>query len=486
MKSLRRAIFCTLLVVLALPGPARAQLDIQPAAITLHGVREAKPLRTVYLSSPAPKQLRCILHELIALRPNKSEVVLPSGNVTISCPPALTVGAPQELKVEVDLKDVRSGEYSGELLLLITDPTSNVSEQQKVPIKIRVRDGWPMPLVLLIFSVLASVGVSVYRTSGKPRDEILVRLGPVRGAVQSDKELNQPYARVFADLFAQRIGDVEQALVAGQWNDAQQALGRVEAALARWSRHRRTWVELLHKVEEYRAQVAQAGHTYPDATGRWLMQLTEKAAQAESPAELREALEKFAHHVPELLALRKLLTELLQLSEKAEAEQQVAARAKYHELDLQFLALAPDDIAGLRGLRVQVEAAHKELTTQPRTRGVPSRGAEISNGRNKPVATDASVPGQLPILPPSSLPDVESAVFRQRSYTWLGYLLTVSVLAAIGYQELYENNPLFGARGLADYLTILLWGFGTEATRASVFGTVSGWGIPGLSAKTAP
>ena len=487
MKSLRRAIFCALFLVLALPGRAHAQLDIQPAAATLGGERGTSSSRTLTLGASAQvKQLRCVLHELVALRPDKSEVVLPGGAVTVTCPAALTAGEPQELKLQVELVNVRSGEYSGELVLLTSDGAGGARGQQKLPIKLRVRDRWPLPLLLLIFSVLASVGVSVYRSTGKPRDEILVRLGPVRGAVQSDKELNLPYAHAFAELFAQRIGDVEQALVAGQWNDAQQALTRVEVALGRWSRYRRTWVELLHKVEEYRAQVARAVHSYPDATGRWLTQLVERAAQAETPAELRETLDRFATHVPELLALHELLKELYELGEKAEPEQRAAASVRYHELEQQFLALGPEDVPGARALRSKVDAALKEATMPARTRGAASHNAEMANGRNPPAGSTAAPMAPQSAGLPISKQEVENAVLRQRSYTWLGYLMTVSVLAAVGYQELYENNPMFGARGLADYLTVLLWGFGAEATRASVLGTASGWGLPGLSSKPAP
>ena len=487
MKSLRRAIFWTLFVVLALHGRARAQLDIHPASVTLHGERDTTATRTLALNSAVPvAKLRCIVHELIALRPDKSEVVLPSSALSISCPPTITPGTPQELKIQVQLANVRSGEYSGELLLINEDGASGQRSPQKVPIKLRVRDSWPLPFVLLVFSVLASVGVSVYRSSGKPRDEILVRLGPVRVAVQSDKELSQSYARAFAELFAQRIGDVEQALIAGQWNDAQQALTRVEVALARWIRYRRSWVELLHQVEELRTQVTQLEHAYPDATEHWLTQLTERAAQAEAPAELRVTLDGFVRHLPELQALRKLLNELAELGEKSESAQRAADDIKYHELEQQYLALGPEDAASTHALRVKVEAAQKEITMRERTRGAASHGVEIPSGRSHspiPKSDPAEKPSPAPRI---SKQDVESAVFRQRSYTWLGYLMTISILAAIGYQELYENNPLFGARGLTDYLTVLLWGFGTEATRASVLGTVNGWGLPGLSGKAAP
>ena len=69
-------------------------------------------------------------------------------------------------------------------------------------------------------------------------------------------------------------------------------------------------------------------------------------------------------------------------------------------------------------------------------------------------------------------PRVRLAVFA-----WGSVLLSLALLALVGFNELYANNPTFGAVWLTDYLALLAWGFGAEATRASVTSLVQGWGV---------
>jgi hypothetical protein len=53
----------------------------------------------------------------------------------------------------------------------------------------------------------------------------------------------------------------------------------------------------------------------------------------------------------------------------------------------------------------------------------------------------------------------------------------VFAVCALGSNELYEKIAAFGAVWLTDYLGLLAWGFGAEATRASVTSLVQGWGL---------
>ena len=57
-------------------------------------------------------------------------------------------------------------------------------------------------------------------------------------------------------------------------------------------------------------------------------------------------------------------------------------------------------------------------------------------------------------------PRVRLAVFA-----WGSVILALLLLALVGFNELYANNPTFGAVWLTDYLALLAWGFGAEATR---------------------
>jgi hypothetical protein len=66
---------------------------------------------------------------------------------------------------------------------------------------------------------------------------------------------------------------------------------------------------------------------------------------------------------------------------------------------------------------------------------------------------------------------------RLAIFAWGSVILALLLLALVGFNELYANNPTFGAVWLTDYLALLAWGFGAEATRASVTNLVQGWGV---------
>ena len=83
-----------------------------------------------------------------------------------------------------------------------------------------------------------------------------------------------------------------------------------------------------------------------------------------------------------------------------------------------------------------------------------------------------------PTIYVQSLPEkVTGARSRLRWFTWLTYAFAVVFLALAGFVELYGGRLDFGANGITDYFTLLVWGFGAEATRASIAEMVQGWRI---------
>jgi hypothetical protein len=84
----------------------------------------------------------------------------------------------------------------------------------------------------------------------------------------------------------------------------------------------------------------------------------------------------------------------------------------------------------------------------------------------------------LPAVRVMSLSEqIDSAGRRLRGFTWITYGLAVTLLALAGFVELYEGQNTFGSAGIADYFTLLAWGFGSEATRSAVATMIQGWGI---------
>jgi hypothetical protein len=68
------------------------------------------------------------------------------------------------------------------------------------------------------------------------------------------------------------------------------------------------------------------------------------------------------------------------------------------------------------------------------------------------------------------------------AYLWASYLVMILLFFFVGYKELYDAKPVFGANSFADYFALVLWGFGVEtATRTSLTSATKTWGVPGFN-----
>jgi hypothetical protein len=76
---------------------------------------------------------------------------------------------------------------------------------------------------------------------------------------------------------------------------------------------------------------------------------------------------------------------------------------------------------------------------------------------------------------------IAAARLREKAFEMVSVLVALALLYFAGYHELYESNPIFGANGFSDYAALFIWGFGAEASRASVVAAVRSWGIQGFA-----
>ena len=96
----------------------------------------------------------------------------------------------------------------------------------------------------------------------------------------------------------------------------------------------------------------------------------------------------------------------------------------------------------------------------------------------------ARTPALLP-LPAATIRLDDSQVIaaadrRLQIFNWISYGLAILLLAGAGFAELYIGKPAFGANPWGDYLALLAWGFGAEASRTAVVEMLRGWGLPGI------
>ena len=62
-----------------------------------------------------------------------------------------------------------------------------------IPVNIKVKDNWFLPLLVLLLGVSLGIAISAYRNEGMARDEVLVKVGRIRSRVRADNEFDEAF-----------------------------------------------------------------------------------------------------------------------------------------------------------------------------------------------------------------------------------------------------------------------------------------------------
>jgi hypothetical protein len=324
------------------------------------------------------------------------------------------------------------------------------------------------------------VGVSAYRSQGRPRDQVLVRVGQLRAQVRGDAELADK-AKPFHTQVNAHLVDVEAALQAEKWQDAEQSVQQAEAVWLKWRKGRADWLEQLAYYAELSKRLEdEPDAPYVQAVRRSLEDTLRSAPALEDPGELRQRLRTLAQQVNHYARLQARLDELNTLRNRAPADQAEPWRLKAQGFQRRLDDLKPDEDAAYQTLQGEVEAAIAELTQlapeQPELEVAFSKG--VRGVGTTVLRLLAPAPSVHPLTVEQQAP---SARVRLWWFTRISYAIAVVLLAGAGFGELYVANATFGANAWGDYFVLLAWGFGAEATRAAVAQTMRNWGLPGLS-----
>jgi hypothetical protein len=106
-----------------------------------------------------------------------------------------------------------------------------------------------------------------------------------------------------------------------------------------------------------------------------------------------------------------------------------------------------------------------------------SRGMERVGRATEMPSEVFSVPFMIaPTVRPLSLEQqIEKASRQLRGFLWASYAIAITFLAGAGFNQLYADQPTFGAVPWRDYFSLLAWGFGAEATREAVTSSIRNW-----------
>jgi hypothetical protein len=503
-------------------------LSVSPRQLTVAAMRDQRETRVLLIRTDEPVANLSIVP--LDLNGVKGNTILPADAISVDMPAAdIPAGGLLTVPVTFNLAGAPSGQFAGELLITYGEQSFSV------PLNVSVKDPPWLALVALVVGVGLGIGVSTYRAQGRPRDEVLVRLGQIRTQMKADGDLQKAGAPFYNCIDAHLV-DVEVALEAQQWEKAQQAVLEAENLWVRWRRGRPDWLVQLEYYDTLNARLKDLGDVF------YINEIKEAARSAyramptlDEPESFRASLEPLTRQVNDFIALRDRLAvlgttktgrttaqtlqqrlyalapansaavqslkneveaaigkaQIAQIKEKAGLLASMGAnlpetqsqewQPKIAALQARVAELVPDDVDAYLAVEGEVDTALEQvrsLTSSSYSDEVLRGAGDTAFGMPKGLPQMESWLSSPPTIYVQSLPEkMASARHRLSWFTWLTYAFAVVFLALAGFVELYGGRVDFGANGISDYFALLAWGFGAEATRASVAEMVQGWGI---------
>ena len=461
MKTLCSVVLLFLLVLaanssLSIPAAAQSGVTAEPSSIKIDAMRfpPSEVTRTLILSSPeSAPGLTATTADLYAANHD----VLPASSIHVA-PGTLTGGQPLSVPVTVSIRNVRSGAYTGNLVLTYAGGSLNV------PMEVSVKDFWALPLLVLILGLLLSYGISWYTALGRPRDQLIVRIADVRATMRAD-----PPDHSFLDQIEGYFVEAEDQLTRQNWDKAQAAVEAGEAVWLRWRRQADDWRNQLDYLTRLNDRIKDLpGSKFRTWAASEIDTLWRDAPGKSGPAALRVALDTLYNRAAAFEAMAAALKEIGTLVNGVKDE---ATRQKYQrqaqDLNGRLLKVNPDE-PEWQALEAEAKALRDAIEAQQ----FPALAAQ----RESAAAATGRTLGAPPQAP-STLPPPGQARSNLRNFAVLTAVAALLMLAWLGFVNLYSSDPAFGAAPI-DYFTLFAWGFGIEATRASVVDFVRSWGLP--------
>ncbi len=467
------------LVLTASPAQAEAKVTLNPSSLTVVGTQ----CPAFFKCPPVKRNLLVKTNEVITdlqvitldLNRADSTTIVPTSAIRLTLPnKSVQPKQPLTFPVEFDFNKIRSGEYSGQLLVVYDNG------ELSVPVIVRLKDHWFFPLLVLLLGVGLGIGVSAYRNDGMPRDEIIVQVGRIRTQMQADPEL----AQSFQGKIARHLIDVETTLTNKRWDEAQKAVAQAQAVWDKWRKEREDWLALVNYLSELfnSLESLNSNAPYVQEVRSQLENAKRQAADKEATQKFREDLDRLRKQIAwykqsqaKLEQFNILRNELTQLIPDKDESLRRISQGLQNDLD----RLSPTDKKFTDDWHQKVNNAINELDKEIKQESISETKDTQITARDANYTTPPNLPSPVPEVI-SAQPSPKQAARNIYWFNWLSYAIAVALLAGAGFGQLYANQPIFGANGPSDYFSLLAWGFGAEATRDAIAKVVRDWKLPGL------
>ncbi|HNN94326.1 MAG TPA: hypothetical protein PKI03_18740, partial [Pseudomonadota bacterium] len=413
-----------------------------------------------------------------------------------------------DVPLAIDVAGLPAGEYTTTLSFVSGGGTV------KVPVKILVRHPVYWPALVLLFGIAAGLGLSRYRAYGRPRDLLLTQLGTLRALLQQDALLRDGIpldedeggersagevagggtggrAAAMPDVLANPFRDkaegflltAELGLQSEQLDAARTQLQQAAEVLRTWSQARLEWSKQLAYLARLQNKLGQGGgdeSSFRQQQRRRLADLIDGAPLQKSPQTLREAAVPLVERLGVQQQIVARIVDLESQASKLAAPAWRSWQARCAALRRRADGLGEGQ-AAVEGLQAELAKAEAELGSELSA----NAGDTPDSADDAPMTTlHSAALGSTPSSGIEPVPETQlgrltgntpgRAAWRLQVFLIGTYGIMLLLLAGAGLNEVYAKRPTFGADLLGDYLTLLLWGFGAEATRDSIAAALRG------------
>ena len=467
--------------LLLFASPVRAQdslqLEVEPEKLTIAGTNKDKIKRTLVLTSNKPisgDRLQISFRDLY--RASDEKTVFSSTAQTAKLIADRDSELEYKIPLEFDLSQSTSrGEFFGNVVLRYQQDAAGNTQTIIFPITVKIRNNWFFPLLTIVLGTLLGMGLSWYRSKGRPRDEILVRVGRLRTWMEKDPQFDR--SRGFKSQVEYHLSNVRSAIQEERWSDAESYLSTAKTIWQKWHQGKTLLIPQLEYARDLEQTVADLNPQQP-FKNQILYQITEQVEQApdlDSTEQLRTNLNEIAAKINAYNQLKIQLKQVNQLgSELARVYPQGAKvwQPRLQDWQQQFDSLTIEDdldklLAELKNAAIKIDEAI------PKGRGVAAK--------NITVVADERVIDNAPTGMALALSrGFQKANLNLKIFAWTSYFVALILLIGAGFNEMYLKNETFGERPFGDYFALLAWGFGAEASREAIASAIEGWGLAGL------
>lgn len=451
---------------------AQTKVTIEPEDLTIVGSRHQVETRQIFVTPDEPiKNLRISVSARSLYRNDHLEVF---PTTAIKSQP--NKKQPNEIIVPIEFnlqQAPSSGEFQGKLRLSYQLEGEDVPVTVGIPVTLKVKDNCYLPLFVLVVGTVLGFAVSAYRDRGQPRDEVLVRVGRLRTEMQEDIELVK--AASFKIQIEAHLYDVKAGLQGDKLQPARIGIDRAEHIWAKWIKGRIDWLNQFAYLEELNQQLEDLNLNIPyvQTVRRDMEDASREASSLEGPHKLRDRLDELAGQINRFLQVQALGKQLQNLLGQLPSEEKPNWESQIRGWERQINRIQPSELKQDATLVAEMEEAIAKMDR------LVVRHLD-KPGMTKRILSISSLAPAPSARPLSWEQQISGAGLRLRWFTGVSYAIALLFLTGAGFNQLYVDNPTFGANPVKDYFALLAWGFGAEASRDAVTKMIQGWGIRGI------